>query len=387
MSMITTDKLRVFEQEMKEIGSDLREVGQLVDEQPERLSLYTSRPSLQLANRMMIPPEYGGEPIVTIGSEKYYGLSCIERVTAIEQLAYGDAGTFLGCPGPSMSGIIINELADSQQKERFYSRFLKAPSWTFFALSEPKKGSDATGIQARVHNAVDGDMILNGEKYFIGNGCRADMGLVFAQTSHTPLGIQVLLIDTSVEGFSAVPLDTMGVRAVQLSHLTFNGCRIEEEQVLGRHLSKSRRGFWGALQTFHQMRPGVAALGLGVAQAAYDYLLAERTQYKEKEQQELEKLWLRLAATRSLIRYAAMEIDADGQKGYLASLGKIRATQLAEEATQLAADYLGPGSLYEHPLLNKWYRDARAFEFMEGTTNIQKVNVFQAYITGKMSYA
>lgn len=385
--MITPEKLQIFEQEMRAVGEDLREFGLLIDECPDKLPLYSERPSLHLINRMMIPPEFGGEPIVTIGSEKYYGLSCIERAAAIEQLAYGDAGVFLGSPGASMSGIIINELADSQQKERFYSRFLKAPSWTFFALSEPSKGSDATAIQTKALPNSDGSFILNGEKYFIGNGCRADMGLVFAQTNQTPLGIQVFLVDTSVAGFNAVPLDTMGVRAVQLSHLTFANLHIKEEQVLGKHLSRAKRGFWGALQTFHRMRPGVAALALGVAQAAYNYLLTQRRNFNTLEKHQLEQLELRLIMTRSLIRYAAMEIDTDTNKGYLASLGKVQASQLAEEVTQVAIDCLGPGSMYEHPLLNKWYRDARAFEFMEGTTNIQMVNLFQAYITGKMSYA
>ncbi|WJH31560.1 acyl-CoA dehydrogenase family protein [Paenibacillus sp. CC-CFT742] len=135
------------------------------------------------------------------------------------------------------------------------------------------------------------------------------------------------------------------------------------------------------------MRPGVAALALGVAQAAFDYVREQRSFFKEREKLELEQIEMRLHALRSMIRSAAAEIDADVQKGYLASLSKIRAGALAEEATELALDLMGPGSMHEHPLLNKWYRDARAFEFMEGTTSIQKINVFQAYANGKMKHA
>lgn len=76
---------------------------------------------------------------MTVGQERYYGLSCLERVIAIEQLSAGDAGVFLGSPGPSMSSVIISALADPQQKERYYSHFLKGTAWSFFALTEPEK--------------------------------------------------------------------------------------------------------------------------------------------------------------------------------------------------------------------------------------------------------
>ncbi|MBE7683770.1 MULTISPECIES: acyl-CoA dehydrogenase family protein [Paenibacillus] len=385
--MIKPSTIAVFEQEMRKYAAELREIGLVIDREPERITEFTNLESIRTINRMMIPPEYGGEPIVTVGQERYYGLSCLERVIAIEQLSAGDAGVFLGSPGPSMSSVIISALADPQQKERYYSHFLKGTAWSFFALTEPEKGSDATEIGTRISRNGEGRLELNGQKFYIGNGHRASIGLVFAQTNRTPLGIQIALVDKSIRGFTAKPLDTMGVRGVQLSHLTFDACQLEEHDIIGRHLSPTKRGLWGALQTFHRMRPGVAALALGVAQAAFDYVREQRSFFKEREKLELEQIEMRLHALRSMIRSAAAEIDADVQKGYLASLSKIRAGALAEEATELALDLMGPGSMHEHPLLNKWYRDARAFEFMEGTTSIQKINVFQAYANGKMKHA
>ncbi|WP_418040260.1 acyl-CoA dehydrogenase family protein [Paenibacillus xylanilyticus] len=385
--MIKPSTIAVFEHEMRKYAAELREIGLVIDREPERINEFTNLESIRTINRMMIPPEYGGEPIVTVGQERYYGISCLERVIAIEQLSAGDAGVFLGSPGPSMSSVIISALADPQQKERYYSHFLKGTAWSFFALTEPEKGSDATEIGTRISRNGEGRLELNGQKFYIGNGHRASIGLVFAQTNRTPLGIQIALVDKSISGFTAKPLDTMGVRGVQLSHLTFDACQLEEHDIIGRHLSPTKRGLWGALQTFHRMRPGVAALALGVAQAAFDYVREQRSFFKEREKLELEQIEMRLHALRSMIRSAAAEIDADVQKGYLASLSKIRAGALAEEATELALDLMGPGSMHEHPLLNKWYRDARAFEFMEGTTSIQKINVFQAYANGKMKHA
>ncbi|WJH31561.1 acyl-CoA/acyl-ACP dehydrogenase [Paenibacillus sp. CC-CFT742] len=187
---------------------------------------------------------------MTVGQERYYGLSCLERVIAIEQLSAGDAGVFLGSPGPSMSSVIISALADPPQKERYYSHFLKGTAWSFFALTEPEKGSDATEIGTRISRNGEGRLELNGQKFYIGNGHRASIGLVFAQTNRTPLGIQIALVDKSIRGFTAKPLDTMGVRGVQLSHLTFDACQLEEHDIIGRHLSPTKRGLWGLFKPF-----------------------------------------------------------------------------------------------------------------------------------------
>ncbi|WP_340015456.1 acyl-CoA dehydrogenase family protein [Paenibacillus sp. FSL K6-1318] len=384
--MITPSTIAIFEHVMKQYAAELRQIGQTIDREPDRLTEFLHTSALQAINHMMIPPEYGGQPIVTIGQDRYYGLSSLERVITIEQLSAGDAGVFLGGPGPSMSSIVMIDLGDEEQKERFYSHFLKGPAWAVFALSEPEKGSDATEISTRITRHPDGGMELTGHKFYIGNGHRASIGLVFAQTNRTPLGIQVAIVDPSLPGFTATPLDTMGLRGLQLSHLQFEAFPLEEKDILGRHLSPTKRGLWGALRTFHRMRPSVAALALGVAQAAYDYVVEHRTIFTEREKTELERLEIRLHALRSMIRNAAAEIDHDANKGYLASLSKIRAASVAEEATEWALEMMGPGSMLEHPLLNKWYRDARAFEFMEGTTSIQKINVFQAYANGKMQH-
>jgi len=85
---------------------------------------------------------------------------------------------------------------------------------------------------------------------------------------------------------------------------------------------------------------------------------------------------------RALIYEAAAGIDAGRPDAHLISAAKMRAAALAEEATVLAAELLGPASLLEHPWLEKTYRDARAFEFMEGTGNLHRQGVFQGVLRG-----
>jgi alkylation response protein AidB-like acyl-CoA dehydrogenase len=136
--------------------------------------------------------------------------------------------------------------------------------------------------------------------------------------------------------------------------------------------------------TFNRLRPAVGAAALGVAQAAHDYARGQRTRLRSHEVELLDELDEALSATRQLLYRAAAEIDVDASRGALASAAKLQAVRLAERCTLAALSLLGPGSALEHPLLEKWLRDARGFEFMEGTSNMQKLNIFQGLQKGQL---
>jgi alkylation response protein AidB-like acyl-CoA dehydrogenase len=87
----------------------------------------------------------------------------------------------------------------------------------------------------------------------------------------------------------------------------------------------------------------------------------------------------RLAAARTLLYQTAAGVDAEPEHGYLSSVSKVHCTRLGMEVAQWATAALGPAALMEHPLLEKWSRDIRAFEFMDGTANIQRLTVAQGY--------
>ncbi|WP_342557241.1 acyl-CoA dehydrogenase family protein [Lysinibacillus sp. FSL P4-0201] len=381
------ERLDAFELAIKSYSQEFRDIGLVIDKEPDRLGEFTNLDSVQLLSRMMIPPEYNDRPFI-VNNTKFYGLSCIERVIGTEWLSYGDAGVVVGCPGPSLSGIIIQDFADEEQKEKYYSTLLEKPSWTFFALTEPKKGSDAMNIETNLKK-IDGNSgkkMLNGEKYFIGNGTRADIGVVFARTTTGPLGIEMCLVEKGQDGFSAESLGTLGLRGPKLSKLMFQNVCINESQIIGRHLSPLKRGMHGAITVFNKMRPTVAAMALGVSQAVYDYMITNKKNLSLDQQLKLEHFQNELITVRNLIRQAALELDINPKNGYIGSIAKIRATALVKKITQYALDLFGEGSLFDHPHLNKWFRDAFAFENMEGTSNILKLNVFQSYMNGNISY-
>jgi alkylation response protein AidB-like acyl-CoA dehydrogenase len=232
---------------------------------------------------------------------------------------------------------------------------------------------------------VDGVWRVNGAKRYIGNGVRASFGVVIARRSAGPLGITAAIVDTNAPGFHAEHIPTSGLRAALLSALTFDDVPIPEHRVLGRHLPASRRGMRGVVRTFNQLRPGVAALAVGVAGAALDYVLANRRTLSAVQRHELDVLRMRVDGARELVRRAAIAVDADPDNGSLGSAAKARAAALAEQATLLAPRFFGAGARLEHPMIDKLARDARGFEFMEGTSNVQKLTLFQGHVTGKLS--
>jgi alkylation response protein AidB-like acyl-CoA dehydrogenase len=300
-------------------------------------------------------------------------------------VAVGDAGMLLAAPGPVMSGVLVDAMGDEQQKKWFYSRIMEKPTWTFFALTEPDRGSDAGAMNTTLTPDGDDHFVLRGAKRYIGNAARADLGIVFARTRPGPLGVTAVLTETSAAGFNAEPLETIGLRGLRITAVTLDDVRVPAGQVLGRHLRATQRGMWSAVQGLNRLRPGVAAFGLGIARAAYEYVLDNRRTLNTAERHRLDRLGLRLTELRQLIWRSAIAVDDnDPAAGSLASAAKARASRLAEEATLEALGCFGPGARLDHPLLDKLARDARGVEFMEGTGNIQKLNVFTGLVQGHL---
>jgi len=383
---VLDERLLALRDEARQWGTEFRAAGAELDGDPDTIGRYLDLPGVRCLTHMLIPQEYGGAGM-RVGGYRFHGMTALERAVVLEELARADAGMMLASPGASMSGVLVDLLADREQKEFFYQTLLERPRWTFFALTEPDRGSDANALETTLGPADDaGVRRLTGRKKYVGNASRAALGVVFARTRPGPLGVTAVLVDTADPGFRAEPLGMIGLRGARICAVTLDEVAVADDRVLGRHWSPTRRGMWACVQTFNRLRPGVAAIAMGIAAAAHDYVRAERGSLDGGERHRLDQLGGRIAGVRHLVHLAAIEVDANGSSGYLASAAKADACRLAEEATLVACDLLGPGARWEHPVLDKLVRDARGVEFMEGTGNIQKLNVFHGVLARKVGH-
>lgn len=372
--MITTrlqDALRPFQR-------TLRDHALAIDSDPRNISrvLESGVPFHQFAG---LPMEFANDPL-RIDGEAHYLTSCEERVVATETLATGDASMVVGAPGASMSGVLIDALASDRQRERFYTRVAERPIWTFFGLTEPSRGSDAASLETRVDGDGSGEGKLIGHKKFVGNAARAEIGVIFARFRPGPLGIGAVLVETDRPGFAAAPLETLGFRGVQLSEIRLDDVPVEGADLLGEHLTPSRRGILGAVQVFNALRPVVGALGLGIASAGLDYVRRERRSLRQDEASMMEDFDSRLKSVRTLVRRAAVLVDNGYADGAASSAAKVLSVELAGEVTRQVPQLLGGAIRWEHPYLDKIRRDVGALELMEGTSLIQRQNVATGYL-------
>lgn len=372
------EHLRVLEDHCVEIARELREPGLVLDDDPDAITKYLDLPAVRLQEAMLIPPRFAGE-VYRVGRHEFPGGSCLSRVVVMDRLAHGDPGVLLASPGPALAGVAVQALGSERQQRRFFERFAAEPTWTFFALTEHGKGSAAAELETRLVTTDDGSA-LHGTKKYIGNGARAQTGVVFCRRAPGPLGIEAVLVDTPAPGFRGEQLPIVGLRGVRIGELAFDGLAVTPDMVLGLDRRPSRRGFLGARETLTRYRPSLAAMALGVGDAVLDYVRAARTSLSTVDQQRLADLAGRVRVARRRVREVAAALDAGHPDVHRTSAVKLTATRLAEEATLLAVDLLGPTALLEHPWLDKTYRDVRAFEFMEGSGDIHRLTVFQGVL-------
>lgn len=312
--------------------------------------------------------------------------TCISRAKLLEALSYGDSGVLLACPGPSLSGLMLRELGSEEQKSYFFDYIERNHSATFLAVTEPNKGSDAGKMETQIMKVDEENFEIYGEKWLVGHGADAPIGVLVARTSNGPLGITAVLLTPEVmtnagKTLQREHLDVVGLHGARLSRFKFNGLKVKRENILGYHLSPIKRGMMAVMKTFNRMRPGVAAFALGHAQAVSDYAKSN-FKLSVSQMRIIDQVDAEIMASRLMLYKAADRIDKNPVESAYASVAKVKATAIAEKATEIVVDIAGVNYL-KHQLLMKWQRDVYGYEYMEGTSHIQLKHVYQGYINEK----
>ncbi len=190
----------------------------------------------------------------------------LASVMSIAEMCWGDVGLLLSMPRQGLGNSAIASVANEEQHARFDG------VWAGMAITEPGVGSDSANIKTTA--TLDGDhYVLNGEKIFVTSGDRADAIVVWA-TLDKDLGraaIKSFVVTKGTPGMRVERLEhKLGIRASDTATIIFDNCRVPAENLLGSAEVDPKQGFAGAMATFDNTRPLVAAMAVGCARAALD---------------------------------------------------------------------------------------------------------------------
>ncbi len=308
----------------------------------------------------------------------------LASVMSIAEMCWGDVGLLLSLPRQGLGNSAIASVADAEQQERF------AGLWASMAITEPGTGSDSANIRTTAR--LDGDeYVINGEKIYVTSGERCDAVVVWA-TLDRSLGraaIKSFVVMKGTPGMEVERLEhKLGIRSSDTAAIRFVDCRVPRENLLGSpDIDTSNGGFAGAMATFDNTRPLVAAMAIGCARASLDLTrdLLERAgvtidyDRPAQVQSAAAATYLRMEAdwegARLLMLQAAWMADNGKPNSLEASMAKAKAGRVGSDITLSCVELCGSVGYGEGELLEKWARDSKILDIFEGTQQIQQLIV------------
>ncbi|MEA2252681.1 MAG: short-chain 2-methylacyl-CoA dehydrogenase [Solirubrobacteraceae bacterium] len=333
------------------------------------------------------PEEYGGAG----GDSLAYAL-------AVEELTRVDSSVAITmCAHTSLGTQPIFRFGSEEQKQRYLPDLLAGRKLGAFGLTEPEAGSDAGNTKTRA-TEDGGDWVINGAKQFITNAGTDITGhvAITALTGGTGPStegagreasgreISNLIVENGTPGYKqGEPYRKMGWNASDTRPLSFEDCRVPEENLLGPRGA----GFKQFLEVLDIGRIGVAAMGVGLAQGALDQALAYAKQRRafgqpisrfQAIQMKLADMATEIEAARLLTYKAAVLKDQDRNFSLTAAQAKLKtgrlAVRAADEAVQIHGGY---GYIEEYPVC-RMYRDAKVLTIGEGTDEVLQMVIGRA---------
>ena len=326
------------------------------------------------------------------GDGKNRNGSNLSTVLGIIELCWGDVGLLLSMPRQGLGNSAIASVATEEQLERYGGK------WAAMAITEPEAGSDSASIRTTAE--LDGDeYVLNGEKIYVTSGERADLVVVWATLDRAKgrAAIKSFVVERSNPGMKLDRLEhKLGIRASDTAAFILDNCRVPKEALLGSPEVDVKQGFGGAMQTFDNTRPLVAAMAVGVARASLDETRMRLAEAGVEVDYSKPALSQHAAAARFL------EMEADYEASHLltlqaawmadngkpnslqASMAKAKAGRTCVDVSLGCVELCGSLGYGENELLEKWARDAKILDIFEGTQQIQLLIVARQLL-GKTS--
>ena len=315
-----------------------------------------------------VPVEWGGA-----------GGDTVSYAVAVEELTRVDSSVAITVAAHTSLGTMPILLFGSQeQKEAWLPDLASGRKLAAFGLTEPGAGSDAGATETRAE-LRDGRWVVNGAKIFITNA-GTDISACVTITARTGDDeISNLIVPNGTPGYVvSEPMRKLGWRASDTRELSFQDCAVPEENLLGRR----GHGFRQFLEILDGGRISVAAMGVGLAQGAYDLALAyakERHQFGRPISSfqairfQLADMAVEIEAGRQLVHKAAWLKDQGRPFAEAAAMAKLFTGELSHRVVNQALQIHGGYGFMEESAISRLYRDQKVLEIGEGTNEVQRL--------------
>ena len=324
------------------------------------------------------PEEWGG------GAQPYE-----VYLQVLEELAARWAAIAVAVSVHSLACHPLMSFGTEEQKQRWLPDMLGGSTIGAYSLSEPQAGSDAAALACKATASADGaSYVINGSKAWITHGGIADFYNLFARTGEGSKGISCFLIPKDTDGLSfGKPEEKMGLHAVPTTAAHYDNAAVDA----GRRIGAEGQGLQIAFSALDSGRLGIAAVAVGIAQAALDDAVAyaqERTTFGRKiiDHQGLGFLLADMAAAvdsaRATYLDAARRRDAGQPYSRNASVAKLVATDAAMKVTTDAVQVFGGYGYTRDFRVERLMREAKITQIFEGTNQIQRLVISRALQSG-----
>jgi len=326
-----------------------------------------------------LPREYGGQ-----------GLDYLSYIIAVEELARVDSSPAATIAAHNSLGINpIYTFGTEEQRTRYLPGLCTGEKLWAFGLTENNAGSDAKGVETEAKQE-DNHWVINGTKMFITNSCSAIASGITLQAitglNDGKKELSAILVDRSTPGYTTSPIKgKLMWRAVDNGKLGFENCRVPESNILG----KRGEGMKIMLSTLDGGRLSIAAIGLGLAQGAFEMA----TDYARRRRQfgkpltdfqsisfKLAEMAMKIELARNTLYHTCRLRDAGLPFAKQAAMSKLYCSEIANEVANESLQIHGAFGLLRENHIERFYRDQRLLSIGEGTSEILKI-VISRYIS------
>jgi short/branched chain acyl-CoA dehydrogenase len=319
-----------------------------------------------------LPEQYGGSNKDTLS-----------YIIAVEEIARVDGSQAATVASHNSLGIApLFKFGSRKVKEELLPALCRGDKLWAFGLTEPNAGSDSRGTESKAI-LEKGKWVINGSKIFITNAASDySAGATIQVVSGEKDGVKelsVIMVPRSAAGYNCEKIDNkMMWRAADTGVLSFTNCRVPEENLLGERGA----GAYIMLDTLDSGRLSIAAMGLGLAQGAFELAM----EYARKRHQfgrpiykfqaisfKLADMATKIELARNLLYTACWRKDSGQPFGKEAAMSKLYCSEIAREVADEALQIHGAYGLFKNSAIERFYRDQRILQIGEGTSEILRM--------------